>query len=57
MSPNVAAVLVARQMGSTGLNVTTAGFGAWALGGGAWSHSLGPQDAPPVPALCGGTRP
>ncbi len=33
-----------RRLGSTGPEITTVGFGAWAAGGGGWSFSWGPQD-------------
>ena len=33
-----------RPLGSSGLEITTVGFGAWAIGGGGWSHGWGPQD-------------
>src|SRR6266508_3710404 len=32
------------QLGETGLEITRVGFGAWAIGGGGWEHSWGPQD-------------
>ena len=33
-----------RPLGSSGIEITTVGFGAWAAGGGGWSFSWGPQD-------------
>lgn len=33
-----------RQFGSTDMQITPMGFGAWALGGGDWVYSWGPQD-------------
>jgi len=36
--------LPTRQLGTTGLSITTVGFGAWAAGGGGWSSGWGPQD-------------
>jgi aryl-alcohol dehydrogenase-like predicted oxidoreductase len=33
-----------RPLGSTGMAITTVGFGAWATGGGGWSYGWGPQD-------------
>jgi aryl-alcohol dehydrogenase-like predicted oxidoreductase len=33
-----------RPLGSSGLNITRVGFGSWALGGGDWAFSWGPQD-------------
>ena len=36
--------LPTRPLGSTGLKITTLGFGAWAIGGGGWSFGWGPQD-------------
>jgi hypothetical protein len=32
------------QLGHTGLKITRVGFGAWAIGGGNWEFSWGPQD-------------
>ena len=36
--------LPTRPLGSSGLNITTVGFGSWAAGGGGWSFGWGPQD-------------
>jgi aryl-alcohol dehydrogenase-like predicted oxidoreductase len=36
--------LPTRPLGTSGLEITTVGFGAWAAGGGGWSFSWGPQD-------------
>jgi aryl-alcohol dehydrogenase-like predicted oxidoreductase len=36
--------LTTRPLGSSGLNITTVGFGSWAVGGGGWSFGWGPQD-------------
>ena len=36
--------LPTRPLGSSGLQITTVGFGAWAIGGGGWAFSWGPQD-------------
>jgi aryl-alcohol dehydrogenase-like predicted oxidoreductase len=33
-----------RPLGNSDLEITTVGFGAWAIGGGGWSHGWGPQD-------------
>jgi aryl-alcohol dehydrogenase-like predicted oxidoreductase len=33
-----------RKLGSTDMNITRLGFGAWAIGGGDWEFSWGPQD-------------
>lgn len=33
-----------RFLSTTGLEITTVGFGAWAIGGGGWSFGWGPQD-------------
>ncbi|MFN2571337.1 MAG: aldo/keto reductase [Gemmatimonadales bacterium] len=33
-----------RQLGTTDLELTRVGFGAWAIGGGGWSFAWGPQD-------------
>jgi aryl-alcohol dehydrogenase-like predicted oxidoreductase len=36
--------LTTRQLGSTDLELTTVGFGAWAIGGGGWAYGWGPQE-------------
>lgn len=36
--------LPTRPLGTSGLDITTVGFGAWAAGGGAWAFGWGPQD-------------
>jgi len=36
--------LSTRPLGSSGMQITTVGFGAWAIGGGGWAFSWGPQD-------------
>src|SRR5437016_5293776 len=36
--------LPTRPLGSSGLEITTVGFGAWATGGGGWAFGWGPQD-------------
>src|SRR5712691_13300564 len=36
--------LPTRPLGSSGLNITTVGYGSWAVGGGGWSFGWGPQD-------------
>jgi aryl-alcohol dehydrogenase-like predicted oxidoreductase len=36
--------LATRRLGSTDLELTTVGFGAWAIGGGGWAYGWGPQD-------------
>jgi len=33
-----------RMLGASGLELTTVGFGAWAIGGGGWAYGWGPQD-------------
>ncbi len=33
-----------RRLGKTDLEITTVGFGAWAIGGGGWVYGWGPQD-------------
>ncbi|AMV23130.1 General stress protein 69 [Gemmata sp. SH-PL17] len=33
-----------RRLGNSDLNITTIGFGAWAIGGGDWAFGWGPQD-------------
>jgi len=36
--------LPTRPLGTTGMQISTVGFGAWAIGGGGWSFGWGPQD-------------
>lgn len=36
--------LPTRPLGSSGLDITLVGFGAWAIGGGGWAYGWGPQD-------------
>jgi aryl-alcohol dehydrogenase-like predicted oxidoreductase len=36
--------LATTELGSTGLQITRVGFGAWAIGGGGWESGWGPQD-------------
>ena len=44
--------LPTRELGRTGLHITTVGFGAWALGGGGWGGGWGDQsDAESVAAI------
>jgi len=38
------AALDTRRLGTTELEITTVGFGAWAIGGGGWVYGWGPQD-------------
>ncbi len=33
-----------RRLGSSGMEITSVGFGAWAIGGGGWAYGWGPQD-------------
>ena len=33
-----------RKLGTSGMEITTVGFGAWAVGGGGWAFGWGPQD-------------
>jgi len=33
-----------RRLGTTDMEITTVGFGAWAIGGGGWVYGWGPQD-------------
>jgi aryl-alcohol dehydrogenase-like predicted oxidoreductase len=35
--------LTKRRLGSSGVAITTVGFGAWAIGGGGWAFGWGPQ--------------
>ena len=36
--------LPTRSLGRSGLHITSVGFGSWAVGGGGWAFSWGPQD-------------
>jgi aryl-alcohol dehydrogenase-like predicted oxidoreductase len=36
--------LKTRELGTTGLDITQVGLGAWAIGGGGWEFGWGPQD-------------
>jgi aryl-alcohol dehydrogenase-like predicted oxidoreductase len=36
--------LPTRPLGTTDINITPVGFGAWAAGGGGWAYGWGPQD-------------
>ncbi len=36
--------LPTRRLGKGGPEITTVGFGAWAVGGGGWTFGWGPQD-------------
>jgi aryl-alcohol dehydrogenase-like predicted oxidoreductase len=36
--------LTKRSLGASGLEITTVGFGSWAIGGGGWSYGWGHQD-------------
>jgi len=38
------APLPTRRLGTGGPEITTVGFGAWAIGGGGWAFAWGPQD-------------
>lgn len=41
-----------RQLGSSDLNITSIGIGAWAIGGSGWNGSMGPQnEADSIPAI------
>lgn len=41
-----------RQLGNSDLHITPIGIGAWAIGGGGWNGSMGPQnDSDSVPAI------
>ncbi len=41
-----------RQLGNSDLHITPLGIGAWAIGGGGWSGSMGPQnESDSVPAI------
>jgi aryl-alcohol dehydrogenase-like predicted oxidoreductase len=40
------------ELGSTGLEITRVGFGAWAIGGGGWEFGWGSQeDEPSIAAI------
>lgn len=41
-----------RQLGDSDLHITSLGIGAWAIGGGGWNGSMGPQnDRDSIPAI------
>jgi aryl-alcohol dehydrogenase-like predicted oxidoreductase len=41
-----------RQLGSSAMRISVLGFGAWAIGGGGWMGSMGPQnEADSIPAI------
>jgi aryl-alcohol dehydrogenase-like predicted oxidoreductase len=41
-----------RQLGNSDLRISAIGIGAWAIGGGGWSGSMGPQDdSDSIPAI------
>ena len=41
-----------RQLGNSDLHITPIGIGAWAIGGGGWNGSMGPQnDSDSIPAI------
>jgi len=40
----VGTTLETKQLGSTGMEITRVGFGAWAIGGGGWEFGWGSQD-------------
>src|SRR3954471_4316514 len=40
----IVAPLSTRSLGNSDLQLTTVGFGAWAVGGGGWAFGWGPQD-------------
>jgi aryl-alcohol dehydrogenase-like predicted oxidoreductase len=44
MSTTATTTLERRRLGTTDLEITAVGFGAWAIGGGGWAHGWGPQD-------------
>jgi len=37
-------ILPVRPLGTSGVDISVVGFGAWAAGGGGWAYSWGPQD-------------
>jgi aryl-alcohol dehydrogenase-like predicted oxidoreductase len=44
--------MVTRQLGNSDLHITLLGIGAWAMGGGGWNGSMGPQsDSDSIPAI------
>src|SRR5450631_4035956 len=44
MRTTATTTLETRRLGTTDLEITTVGFGAWAIGGGGWAYGWGPQD-------------
>ncbi|HEU4474201.1 MAG TPA: aldo/keto reductase, partial [Gemmatimonadales bacterium] len=43
-SSSMRTTLATRRLGATDMELTTVGFGAWAIGGGDWKFGWGPQD-------------
>lgn len=43
-SPRLPSGLSTRRLGNSNLSITSVGFGAWAVGGGDWQFSWGPQE-------------
>ena len=41
---NTSLTVPTRRLGASDLEITTVGFGAWAIGGGGWAYGWGPQD-------------
>ena len=44
MTPSSSSDLPTIAFGTTGMDITRVGFGAWAVGGTGWSGGWGPQD-------------
>ena len=44
MGTTASTTLERRRLGTTDLEITKVGFGAWAIGGGGWAYGWGPQD-------------
>jgi aryl-alcohol dehydrogenase-like predicted oxidoreductase len=44
MRTTATTTLEKRPLGTTDLEITTVGYGAWAIGGGGWAYGWGPQD-------------
>jgi len=48
--------LPTRMLGTSGLEITTVGFGSWATGGGGWAFGWGPQDEEDLAKITGAVR-
>lgn len=52
MQATLGNVMKTRQLGNSDLHITPIGIGAWAIGGGGWNGSMGPQnESDSIPAI------